>query len=428
MKVVLEQLAQPYLIRIVEENKETIDNKLKEVWKTKKDSITLKGFRKGSVPQDIAEKMLGFTGLYKEYIDELLSEAVILLGTEQSATIVDLQQVIPEKLDKDGIVMQAVVYLKPKVLSLDYSNVFVAENKAEVSDQDVLSRLSQLQTQYQTQSSVTDRGVLLGDTIVVTYVGSLNGVPFEGGKAVKQSLTLQEGMFIPGFGESILGMTTGEQKTFEVTFPEAYHVESLAGMVTSFDMMVHEIAVRKLPDLDDEFAKTCGHENLEELKTATLAELTTEVAKYNRSKYEDAICSELFTRAEIAPIPSSMVQKRLGQLLQQELNTYNLSQADYLKQRKIDKATFDRAYYSQALKDLKIQLILDYVAEKEELTSSEEERTAYVKEEAAKSGYTVQQVKKMATNEQIDAQIKLSKAYDYLLASALNVNSLLATV
>lgn len=421
MKVMLEQMAQPYLIRIVEENKETIETKLQEVWKTKKDSITLDGFRKGMVPQNIAEKMLGFTGLYKEYIDELLTDAISRLGAEQSATVIDLQQVIPEKLDKDGIVMQAVAYLKPKVLSLDYSNVVLAKSDNAITEQDVLSRLAQLQQQYQTQTPVTDRGVRFGDTIVVSYVGSLNDVPFDGGKATRQTLTLNEGMFIPGFGEAILDMLTGEQKTFNVTFPTEYHATNLAGKETSFDIIVHEIAVRSTPELNDDFAKTCNFETLEALKVSALAELTTETESYNRSKAETEICNELFSRAEIAPIPTSMVQKRLAQLLQQELSNYNVSEAEYFKQRKIDKATFERAYYHQALKDLKIQLILDYVAEKEQLTSSEEERAAYIKEEADKFGYTVEQVKKMASADQVDTQVKLRKAYDYLLANALTL-------
>lgn len=421
MKVILEEMAQPYLIRIIEESKDEIASKLDQVWRTKKDGLMLDGFRKGHVPQSVAEKMMGFTGLYKEYIDELLTGAIDRLSSEQSATVIDLQQVIPEKLSKDGIIMQAVAYLKPKVLELDYSNVVVSKSDSTISEEEVLQRLEGLRQQHQISTPITDRGVQFGDTITITFVGSLNGVPFEGGKAQRQQVTLNQGTFIPGFGEAIVDMQPGTQKTFPVTFPKDYHAAHLAGKETSFDLMVHDICVRTLPALDDEFAKTLNYSSKEELLSSAKKELEDELNAYNRSRTETEICNELLVRAKIAPIPTSMVQKRVEQLLQQELATYNLSETEYLKKRNIDKATFERAYYQQALKDLKIQLILDYVATQEKLESSEEERVEYLKGEADRLGYTLDQVTKMVATNQVDTQVKLRKAYDILLDKVMYV-------
>jgi trigger factor len=417
MKVTLEELAQPYLIRIIEEDKETIAQKLQKVWDTKKDSIMLDGFRKGKVPQGIAEKTQGFQNLYREYLDEVISTAVERINAENNVTVVDLQQVVPEKLDKNGIVMQAVAYLKPAVVELDYSNVKVEKRSTETTEEEVMSQITQLQNQNALLAPVSDRGVQFGDIIVVSYVGSVDGTPFQGGTATRQQFVLLESSFIPGFGQAILDMRTDETKTFEVTFPEDYHATALAGKQASFDLTIHEIKVKNLPDLDDDFAITCGYANYEAMKEETKTSINSRKAEHVKSQTETDICLELIRRAKISALPQTMVQKRLTNLLQQELNTYGLSEQDYFKQRKINRETFDSAYYSIATRDLKIQLVLDYVANKEGLVVSDSEREQYVSEESARLGYTTEQVYKMITVDQIDSQVKLRKAYDYLLAN-----------
>ena len=227
MKAVLEEMAQPYLIRIIEEDKEAISSKLNEIWSSKKNSVMLDGFRKGKVPQNLAEQKLGFENLYRPYIDELIQDAINKVNNENEVTIMDLQQIVPEKLDKNGIVMQAVAYLKPTVSELDYSKVEVTKLDNEATDEEVSLQLSSLQEQNALVAPVTDRGVEFGDIVVLSYEGSLPDdkgtlVPFEGGKAENQQLTLTQGAFIPGFGEEIIGMKTNEDKVFTVTFPENY--------------------------------------------------------------------------------------------------------------------------------------------------------------------------------------------------------------
>jgi trigger factor len=418
MKVVLEELAQPYLIRIIEDNKDAITERLDQVWNTKKNSIVLDGFRKGHVPQNIAEKSYGFQTLYKEYIDEVVSTAIARINAENNVTVIDLQQVIPEKLDKQGIVMQAVAYLKPSVASLDYSNVEIVRLDSEVTEQEVNMQLMQLQEQNATLVPIVDRPVAYGDLIVISYVGSMGGVPFPGGTATRQQVPFTSTSFIAGFGEAVVGMTPGESKEFNVTFPTEYHAKNLAGKEATFDLTVHEIKVKSLPSLDDEFAVTCGFSSFEELNNKTRGDIQTKKLAYNKSKMETEICLELLQRAKMSPIPQTMIQRRLTNLLQQELNTYGITEQEYLKQRNLDKNDFERAYYQVALRDIKIQLILDYIATAEDLQITEEEQAQYLKEESERLGYTIDQISTMVTTEQLTSQVKLRKAYDYLLTNA----------
>lgn len=423
MKVTLEELAQPYLIRIIEEDKEAIASNVAELWNAQKDSIVLDGFRKGKVPQDVAEKQYGFENLYRKYVDKLITDAINDVNQQNDVTVMDLQQVIPEQLNKDGIVMQAVAYLKPSIEKLDYSNLKVTKQDDQASEQEVDGQLQAMREQQAIVSPVEDRAAAFEDIVVVSYTGyqkSDDGsfVPFKGGAASNQQLTLLKTSFIPGFGEEIVGMMPGESKSFEVTFPAEYHAKQLAGAETKFDLTLHEVKQKHLPDLDDEFAKTAGKETFEELKQSVADQISERKKQFNQSKAETEICLELVRRAQVSPIPQTMIQKRVGTILEQQAAGVGLSSEDYLKQRKIERATFEQSNYHVAIRDLKVQLILDYVATQENLDPTAEEREEYIASEAERLGYTKEEVGKLATTDQIDAQVRLRKAYDYLLANA----------
>ena len=414
-----EQMAQPYLIRVIEEDKDQIASKLSSLWNSKKDTITLAGFRQGKVPQNIAEAKMGFENLYKEYLDEIIINAINETSSNEGVDIVDLQQVVPEKLDKNGIVLQLVTYLKPEVEQLDFTNLKLKSLSSTPEASEVDAQLEQYRQSQAQIKPVTDRGVQFGDMVVISYVGSLNGIPFQGGTTTRQQLILNESSFIPGFGEAMLGLLPSEQKTFEVVFPDNYHATQLAGKKASFDLTVHEVKVKQIPELDDELAVTNGFISLDEMRSEVTKALQESKQKLNKSRYETEICSELLHRAKIQPIPQTMIQKRLNFLLQTEAANNNLSPEEYLSKRNIDKDTFDRTYYSVAVRDIKVQLVLDYVAQKAGLQASEQEKASYLQSEAEKVGLTLEEAAKRVTLDQLEMQIKLHKAYDYLLLNTI---------
>lgn len=418
MKVLLEEMAKPFLIRIIEEDKDAITKRLDGIWATKKDEIVLDGFRKGKVPQAIAEKTLGFQTLYKDYIDELILKALNRLSLESEVTVVDIQQVVPEKLDKNGIIMQAVGYLKPEVLELDYTNLEVKKLSDSPTSKEIEDQILLLQEQTSSLEPVNDRGVEWNDHLTISFVGSLDGVPFQGGSASNHQVQLLKTSFIPGFGEKILGLKKNESISFPIKFPENYHAANLAGKDTVFDLTVHEIKTKKTLDSKLLLASHFGFETEEDFVDEVAKSLENKKREHNQSKTETEIVLKLLERAKIAPIPSSMVHKRVGQILASEAAKANLTTEEYLKKRNLDEGTFEHLNYHIALRDLKVQLILDYIAIKEKFLVSEEERETFLSEESKKVGYSVEQLKRAYSSEQLDIQIKLRKSYDFLLERA----------
>ena len=422
MKALFEELAKPYLVRIIEDNPETIKEKTGEIWNKRKDEIIMDGFRKGKVPQDLVEKKEGFQNLYREYIESLVKTCIEKAGKENNVIIGDIDQIIPEQINKEMISLQAVVYLKPEVRELDYSNVEVKKPTTEITEQDLDAQIDHLRQQQALLVPVTDRGVMIGDTIVLSFEGSLqdsNGqwVPFKGGSVTRQRTDLTEGAFIAGFGEAIVGMNQNETKTFQVTFPTDYHAAHLAGKLAQFDLTAHEVFVKNLPS-DEDLAATHKQENLEQLRNVIKMSIEKTKNDQDRSQIEHAICMKLLDRANISPIPAIMVQKRLQTMLQQQLSSTGLTRTQYFQKNNMNEQLFERSYYNTAKRDLMIQLILDHIAATENFVVTDESRDQYVSDEAIRLGYTVEQLKRIVSQEQTDSQLKMKLAYDYLLANA----------
>jgi len=422
MKTMLEEMAQPFLLRIIEENKETLKSELDKIWEQKKDKIKLDGFREGKVPQNIAEAKLGFQNLYEPYINGLIVNSIKQAEKENNCTIVDIQQVYPEHMSKNSIVMQAVTYLKPSV-SVDYSNLQIEKKETKVLADTVKMSLEQTRETHALMMPITDRGVEYGDTINVSFVGSINGVPFKGGTVSRQQFTLEEKSFIPGFGEQVLGMNPEEKKTFNVTFPEDYGVEQLKNKEASFDLTVHEITRKDLPALDDEFAKTCGYDTYTELFDATASDLSKRQEQLDRAEMETALVTQLLSKADIKPLPEVMIKRYLDQMLNQQLNQIGMTEEEFYKQANTDRNTFDKQYYTIAKRDLKTQLILDYIARNEGFTVSDEEYENYLKSESNRSGHPLEELKKAVTKESATSRVLMNKAYDYLLNTAKYVSN-----
>jgi trigger factor len=321
--------------------------------------------------------------------------------------------------------MQAIAYLKPK-MSIDYSNVEVEKPEISVSEADVDAEIEQNRTAQAVSIPILDRGLEFGDLVTMSFTGYLDGVPFKGGSASRQQLTLSPTQFIPGFAEQILGMTPETSKTIEVRFPENYSAEQLAGKSATFDITVHDLSRKELPALDDEFAKTCGYDSLDALKQGTRNELEKRQQEAAKAQTESLIITQLLSRAEVAPIPQSMVKRYLDQMLQQQLNQLGLSEKDYFAKINSDRDKFDQTYYHIAKRDIKVQLILDHIAQNEGFQVSNEEYEEYMSTEAVRYGFTVEQLKQVVTREQAEGRVKMRKAYDFLLAAVQYVERPLA--
>lgn len=415
MKTTLEQMAQPYLIRVIEEDKQAIADHINKIWDQKKQTFFLDGFRKGKVPQDIAEKTEGFTNLYQSYLNDLIEQGLSKAGEENKVEITEVQQVIPERIGKDLIVMQVVAYLRPQVVSLDYSDVETEKLDDVATDHEVNSQLEIYQQQNVLLSPIEHRGVEFGDIVTISFAGSLDGVPLK--EATAPSYTtpkpLAVGDFISDFETNLLGLEVGKSVTFNATFPDDYQAEHLRSKTIEFNLSVKNLQKQNVPDLT-EIAEILNVDSEQGLRDQVSTEISKKKAENNKGRIETAICLELVRRAEVSPIPHSMIERRLTSLLQQQATNVNMTVEKYLEARKIEKVEFDNQNHAVATRDIKIQLILDYIANDQDLQPTEQEKTEYIVEEAARLRIT-EDYSKQQQEKQKYSQLKMKKAYDYLV-------------
>jgi trigger factor len=355
--------------------------------------------------------------LYKEYIDQLVANAVENVGLENNVTVADMQQLHAEQLSKNGIVLRAIVYMKPQVQELDYSNIKLQHHNQTPSQQEVDQVVEGYRNKNALIVPITDRGVQFDDIVNISFEGKIDGIPFPNGSLVKRDLPFTKGGFIQDFEDQVLNMNPGEFKTFEATFPETYNVDYLAGKKTTFDVTIHEIKKRHLPEVDDDFAKTCGFDSVELLRQEISSKLSARKKEEQRSQAETQVCLELLNRAKISPVPTTMIQKRLATMLQQEVSNHKTTEEQYLKQRNIDREQFNKLYEKHAERDLKIQLVLEFVANKQNLEITQDDIEKYLSEESVRLNMPIESLR-LIPMIQIEAQLKMRKAYEYLISTA----------
>ena len=242
-----------------------LDKAFKKVSK----DVQIPGFRKGKIPRGMFEKRFGVESLYQDAVDIVLPEAYSKAIDETDIFPIAQPEVDIEQIEKGkDLVFTAIVEVKPEVTLGDYKGLEVEEESVEVTDEDVENEINTIRERHAELVVKEDGKVEDGDTAVIDFEGFLDGEAFEGGKGENHSLEIGSGSFIPGFEEKLIGKEAGEETEIEITFPEEYHAENLAGKDAVFKVKIHEIKSKELPELDDEFAKDVDDEveTLDELK------------------------------------------------------------------------------------------------------------------------------------------------------------------
>ena len=236
--------------------KEVFEEACTKVYRKQVKNINVPGFRKGKAPRAIIEKMYGKGVFYEDAVNEILP-AVYADAVKEA----DIKDIIaqPEfdivSIDDNGLVLSAKIYVKPEVEIADYAGIAVEKTVEAVSDEELDREINMVRERNSREVEVTDRAAELGDIAVIDYEGFADGVAFEGGKGENFSLKLGSGQFIPGFEEKVVGHNIGEEFDIDVTFPEQYHSEELAGKPAIFKIKLHALNKVELPELDDDFAK-----------------------------------------------------------------------------------------------------------------------------------------------------------------------------
>jgi trigger factor len=316
--------------------------------------------------------------------------------------------------------MLAIVPVKPEVVFGAYKGIKFDKVEYNVKDEDVEEEIKRLQERNARMVEVTDRAVEDGDSVLIDYSGSVDGVKFDGGTAEKQTLVIGSKTFIPGFEEQLIGMNIGDEKDISVKFPEEYHAENLKGKDAVFAIKLHEIKKKELPEINDEFIKDAvGAESVDAYKKETRERLEKQNADRAERELEDAIVKKITETSDVE-IPDALVENQIDRMVQEmeyRLSYQGLKLADYLKYMGKTMDEFRKGYTEQATELVKSQLVIEGIIEREEIVATDEDVEARVAEMAKNQNKPAPDVKKNMNARQLDYiknEIVIKKFFDFL--------------
>ena len=402
----------------------SFDKALDQAFKKVVKRVSVPGFRKGKVPRKIFEQRFGVESLYQDAVDILLPEAYSKAVDATGIVPVDQPQIDIEKIEKGSdLVFTAEVTVKPEVKLGQYKGLEMEEQDTEVKDEEIEEQLKRLQERYAELAVKEDGTVEKGDTVVLDFEGFVDGKPFDGGKAENYSLEIGSNAFIPGFEDQLVGMKANEEKEINVTFPEDYHAEELKGKDAVFKVKVHEIKVKQLPEIDDEFAKDVDDdvETLDQLKEKIKNQLKEQKETAALNAQRDQVVEKAAENAEI-DVPAVMIEREIDRMireLEQQMAAQGITMKMYYNITGTDEQSLREQMKESAEKRVRASLTLEAIADAENIEVSDEEVEKDIKETADNFGLTVEQVKQMLDiqggSDAVKNDLRIRKAIDFLV-------------
>ncbi|EGY1136784.1 trigger factor [Listeria monocytogenes] len=403
-----------------EKVKEGLDRAFVKVRKT----LNVPGFRKGKVPRQIFNQRFGEEALYQDALDILLPEVYSAAIDEAGIDPVDTPQVNIESMEKgETWVLTAEVTVKPEVKLGDYKGLEVEKRETELTTEELEAELKQLQERQAELVVKEDAPAENGDTVILDFEGFKDGVAFEGGQAENHSLELGSGQFIPGFEEKLVGLKAGDEADIELTFPEEYHAEDLAGQPVVFKVKLHEIKTKEVPALDDELAKDIDEEveTLDELKEKISKRLQEAKEESVAQAKQEEVIAKAVENAEV-DIPHAMVHHEADHLMNhfaQDLQAQGLTPELYYQFTGQTEEAMHAQMEKDAEKRVKMNLVLEAIAEAENIEPTEEAIDEEISTLAEKYGMEKDAVRTaLGDMSELKSDLKIRKAIDVLLDSA----------
>ncbi|MBR6034152.1 MAG: trigger factor [Clostridia bacterium] len=399
------------------------DEGIKKVYEKNKKYFNIPGFRKGKAPMHIVEKVYGDEVFYEDAFNEVVPEVFDEEVKNNNIEVVSKPDIDITQMGKGkDLIFTAIVQTKPEVKLGKYKGIEIKKIEYNVTDEDIEHELGHMQEKNSRLVTIDNRPVEDGDIATIDFEGSVDGVPFEGGKAEGHELTIGSHTFINGFEEQVIGMKIDEEKDINVTFPEDYFSKELAGKPAVFKVKVHEIKKKELPKLDDEFAKDVSEfDTLKELKADIKEKLEHENEHRAKHETEDAVIKALADATEI-DIPSGMIDTEIDNVakdVEQRLSYQGIKLDDYLKMVGKTMTDFRKENEEPAKEAVKARLVLDAVIKAEKIEPTNEEVTEKIKEMAKNYNRKEEElINNVQLNEYIKENLKNEKAIDFLVSNA----------
>ena len=368
--------------------------------------VNIPGFRKGKAPRKLIENMYGESVFYDEAFELIFDEVYGPAVEENKLEVVDRPEIDIQEIGAGkNLKFTCEVFVKPDVTLGEYKGVTVKAIKTEVTDAQVDAKVEEERKKQATEVAVEDRAVAEGDTVNLDYAGTVDGVAFAGGTAEGQTLKIGSHSFIPGFEEQMVGMSIGEEKDLDVTFPEQYHAEELAGKAAVFHVKVNSITETQLPALDDDFAKDISEfDTLEEYKADIRAKLEAQAAERDNNNFTNAVIEKVLENATVE-IPEAMIERQIDSMMRDfeyRLMGNGLKLDDFLKYTGSDMKAFRENYRGQAEKSVKAHLVLEAIEKAEAIDATQEQIDKQLEAFAAQTGKTVEEFKASLSESDIE--------------------------
>ncbi|MCD8364000.1 MAG: trigger factor [Lachnospiraceae bacterium] len=410
MSVQVEKLEKNMAKLTVEVPAEEVEKAIQNVYLKSRKSINIPGFRKGKAPRQLIEKMYGKEIFYNDAMDALLPRAYSDAVTECGEEIVSYPSIDVTQFESGkAFIFTAEVALKPPVTLGEYKGIEVEKASLEVTDEEIDAKIEKERDENSRMISVEDRAVESGDIVTLDFEGFVDGEAFEGGKGENYELTIGSGMFIPGFEDQLIGAKPEEELDVNVTFPEEYGAKELAGKAAVFKCKVHGIKVKELPEVDDEFAQEVSEfDTLEEYKADIRANILKEKEAKARSEKEDAVIAKIIENAEME-IPDAMVDYQTQQMMDdfgRRMQSQGLSLEQYFQYTGMTEEQYKEQAKPSALKNIQSRLVLEAVAETEQIEVSEEDMNAEFDRMAEQYGMEAEKIKEFYGEAQLDEMKK----------------------
>ncbi|NBH73527.1 trigger factor [Clostridiaceae bacterium] len=425
MSLQVEKLEKNMAKLTVEVPAEQFGEALKTSYKKNKNRFNIPGFRKGKAPQALVEKMYGVEILYEDAVDEVINTTYPGAMDESGLDIVSRPEISVEQIEKGkALVYSALVAVKPEVALGEYKGIEVERAKPEVTEADIEAELKKVQDQNSRLVSVEDRPAADGDQVLIDFDGYVDGEPFEGGKAEAYPLTIGSHSFIDTFEDQLIGKNIGEEVEVQVSFPENYHVADLAGKPAVFKVVIHEIKVKELPELDDEFAgEVSEFETMDEYKADIKAKLSETKQQQATTENENNVVEKVVANASME-IPEAMIEEQVSNTIDgyaRRMQSQGLTMEQYMQFTGMTQERMREDIRPQAEKRIRTRLVLEAIVAAENLEAPEAAVEAEIKRMADNYKMEPERAKELLGEEglrRMKEDLAVQEAIDFLVAEA----------
>ena len=409
----------------LEVSPEEFNDAINAVYKRESKKMNIPGFRNGKAPRHFIEKYYGEEVFYEAAIDHLYRPMVMEAVEKSGLQVISIGEFKIDEIGKDkGILCKLNVVTKPEAAIEGYKGIEVTRPSVEVTAEDIDREIDRVRERNSRIITVEDRAAENGDMVTIDFDGYVDGKQFDGGKAENYELTLGAGQFIPGFEDQVIGHNVGDEFDIDVTFPEDYHAEELKGKPAVFKIKLHEIKMKELPVVDDEFVKDVSEfDTVDDYRKDIEKHLTEQREKAADNDVENQLVEAVIEKVQ-AEIPDEMVENEVDEIINSfayRLQSQGLKLETYLKYTGQTTDDLRVQYKPQAERQVKVRLGLEKIAELENLKPTEEETEAEYQKLADAYGMPLESVKNLVTVEGINGDIQNQKAIDLVKANAVIV-------